>query len=184
MVCLSCLVSALRQGPLSFSLPVLKVYAMFVERHTHCGGEMHRLNLRSGIASHFTLIFGKADGGIFRKILFNLFKHTIDKLIQCIFYLATDMQKDLLLNCCGSHNTSVTSSHTYRTQTRPLTVLLQSHLMLPGSIMHSPDLVNRTPTVTVVTKGDKGNTRRIVSVLYLCKCYNIRPHRTGLLDLP
>lgn len=100
-----------------------------------------------------------------------------------MFFFATDVQKDLLLNCCGSRNTSATSSHT-STQPRPLTVLLQSHLMLPGSSMHSPDLVNRTPTVTVVTKGDKGNTRRIVSLLYLCKCYNIRPHPPGLLDLP
>lgn len=62
----------------------------------------------------------KQMGSLFflQKILFSVFEHTIDTIISA--YLVSDMQRNLCLSCEGSDNASNTSSHTYRTQARPL----------------------------------------------------------------
>lgn len=125
-VCLSRPVPAPCRGPLPFSPSLLTMCAVFADRQL----------CRVGLFSHCILslaVFHKADGGIFTfSFRFYAIALTNNRYIeQCISYLAPYV--------CGSHNTSITSSHVFKAQITPL--LLQKHLALPGSSVRSPDAV-------------------------------------------
>lgn len=99
MVYLSFLVSALLQGPLSFSPAALRMYTWFVDSHTWPWGYAP-----PGLCAEFARrgFFNRADVArdyskkkMKVEVIFLAFKHTID---QCILYIGSEIGSSVYMS--------------------------------------------------------------------------------------